>query len=84
MTNWLATATLTCVWFLAICFTRWQRAGVELRIWLKQGEEKSLLARIVEILEEVRKRLSRQKVRKFSKKTVNLTKKIVNSPKKSA
>ena len=33
--------------------------GVELRIWLKQGKEKSLLARIVEILEEVRKRLLR-------------------------
>ena len=48
---------------------------MELRIWLKQGEEKSLLARIVEILEEVRKRLLRQKVRKFSKKYVNLTNK---------
>ena len=35
--------------------------GVELRIWLKQGEEKSLLARILKILEETRKRLSRQK-----------------------
>ena len=35
--------------------------GVELRIWLKQGEEKSLLARILKILEEARKRLSRQK-----------------------
>ena len=35
------------------------RAGVELRIWLKQGEENSLLARILKILEEARKRLSR-------------------------
>ena len=35
-----------------------QRAGVELRIWLKQGEEKSLLARILKILEEAHKRLS--------------------------
>ena len=34
--------------------------GVELRIWLKQGEEKSLLARILKILEEARKRLSQQ------------------------
>ena len=41
---------------------------MELRIWLKQGEEKSLLGRIVDILEEVRKHLSRQKVRKFNKK----------------
>ena len=41
-----------------------QRAGVELRIWLKQGEEKSLLARILKILEEARKRLSRQKSNK--------------------
>ena len=32
-----------------------QRAGVELRIWLKQGEEKSLLARILKILEQGRK-----------------------------
>ena len=36
-------------------------SGVELRIWLKQGEEKSLLARILKILEEARKHLSRQK-----------------------
>ena len=38
--------------------------GVELRIWLKQGKEKSLLARILKILEEARKRLSRQKSNK--------------------
>ena len=36
-------------------------SGVELRIWLKQGEEKSLLARILQILGEARKRLSQQK-----------------------
>ena len=35
-------------------------AGVELRIWLKQGKEKRLLARILKILEKARKRLSRQ------------------------
>ena len=34
--------------------------GVLLRIWLKQGKEKRLLARILEILEKARKRLSRQ------------------------
>ena len=32
--------------------------GVELRIWLKQGKEKSLLAKVLKILEEARKRLS--------------------------
>ena len=37
------------------------KTGVEFRIWLKQGEEKSLLARISKVLEEARKRLSRQK-----------------------
>ena len=44
------------------------RPGVLLRIRLKQGKEKRLLARILEILEKARKRLSRQnstkKVRK--------------------
>ena len=34
--------------------------GLLLRIWLKQGEEKRLLARILKILEEARKRLLRQ------------------------
>ena len=52
-----------------------QRAGVELRIWLKQGEEKSLLARILKILEEARKRLS---PKKSTKKGVNSTKKVRN------
>jgi len=36
-------------------------AGLLLRIWLKQGKEKKLLARILKFLEKVRKRLSRQK-----------------------
>ena len=62
------------------------RAGVELRIWLKQGEEKSLLARILKILEETRKRLSRQKSTKkcvnSSKESVVRQKKFVNSPEK--
>ena len=43
-------------------------SGLLLRIWLKQGKERILLARILEFLEKVRKRLSRQnstiKVRK--------------------
>ena len=43
-------------------------AGVVLRIWLKQGKEKRLLARILKFLEKARKRLSRQ----------NSTKKCVN------
>ena len=43
-------------------------SGVLLRIWLKQGKEKRQLARILEILEKARKRLSRQ----------NSTKKCVN------
>ena len=46
--------------------------GVVLRIWLIQGKEKRLLARILEILEKARKRLSRQnstiKVRKCEEK----------------
>ena len=46
--------------------------GLLLRIWLKQGKERILLARILEILEKVRKRLSRQnssiKVRKCEEK----------------
>ena len=62
------------------------RSGVELRIWLKQGEEKSLLARILNILEETRKRLSRQKSTKkcvnSSKESVVRQKKFVNSPEK--
>ena len=37
------------------------RSGVELRIWLKQGEEKSLLARILKISEEAHKHKNRQK-----------------------
>ena len=52
----------------------------ELRIWLKQDEEKSLLARILKILEEARKRLLRQnstkKVRKFNKKVRKFDKKV--------
>ena len=44
------------------------RTGLLLRIWLKQGKERILLARILEFLEKARKRLSRQnstiKVRK--------------------
>ena len=43
-------------------------AGVVLRIWLKQGKEKRLLARILKFLEKARKRLSRQ----------NSTKKCIN------
>ena len=35
-------------------------AGLLLRIWLKQGKERILLARILEFLEKARKRLSRQ------------------------
>ena len=46
--------------------------GLELRIWLKQGKEKRLLARILKFLEKARKRLSRQtstiKVRKCEEK----------------
>jgi hypothetical protein len=34
-------------------------AGLLLRIWLKQGKEKRLLARILKFLEKARKRLSR-------------------------
>ena len=34
--------------------------GLLLRIWLKQGKEKRLLARILKFLEKARKRLSRQ------------------------
>ena len=43
-------------------------AGVLLKIWLKQGKEKRLLARILNFFEKARKRLSRQ----------NSTKKCVN------
>ena len=54
--------------------------GVELRIWLEQGEEKSLLAKILKILEEARKRLSRQKLTKkmckFNKKVRKFAKKV--------
>ena len=49
---------------LVICYRDSLCTGVELRIWLKQDEEKSLLARIFKILEEARKRLSRQKSNK--------------------
>ena len=59
--------------------TRGREPGVELRIWLKQGKEKRLLARILKILEKARKRLSRQN---STKKCVNSTKKFVNSTKK--
>ena len=44
--------------------------GLELRIWLKQGKEKRLLARILEILENARKRLSRQNSTKKCVKVV--------------
>ena len=54
-------------------------AGVELRIWLKQGKEKRLLARILKFLEKARKRLSRQN---STKKCVNLTKKVCKFDKK--
>ena len=50
-------------------------SGVLLRIWLKQGKEKRLLARILEILEKARKRLSRQN---STKKCVNVRKKDLN------
>ena len=50
-------------------------AGVLLRIWLKQGKEKRLLARI---LEKARKRLSRQN---STKKCVSVRKKYLNSTK---
>ena len=57
-----------------------------LRIWLKQGKEKKLVARILEILGKARKRLLRQNSTKktvnSTKKYVNLTKKIVTSSKK--
>ena len=53
--------------------------GVPLRIWLKQGKERILLARILEFLEKARKRLSRQnstiKVRKCEEKRPEFTKK---------
>ena len=57
----------------------YRKSGVELGIWLKQGDKKSLLARILKILEETRKRLSRQK---STKKCVNSSKESVNSTKK--
>ena len=47
-----------------------------LRIGLKQGKEKRLLARILEILEKARKRLSQQN---STKKCVNVRKKDLNS-----
>ena len=62
-------------------------AGVELRIWLRQGEEKSLPVRILKFQ---RKRVNvcrdkkGQKVHKFNKKVRKFHKKIVNLPKKSA
>jgi len=49
-------------------FAMGNHSGLLLRIWLKQGKEKKLPARILKILEKARKRLSRQnstiKVRK--------------------
>jgi len=56
--------------------------GVVLRIWLIQGKEKRLLARILEILEKARKRLSRQnstiKVRKCEEKRPEFYKEHLN------
>jgi len=49
---------------------------VLLRIWLKQGKEKKLLARILEILEKARKRPSRQN---STKKCVNVREKGLNN-----
>ena len=54
--------------------------GVELRIWLKQGKEKSLLARILKNLEEARNRLSQKKI---DKKVRKLNKKVRKFDKKS-
>ena len=57
-------------------------AGLLLRIWLKQGKEKKLPARILKILEKARKRLSRQnstiKVRKCEGKRPEFYKKHIN------
>ena len=56
--------------------------GLLLRIWLKQGKEKRLLARILKFLEKARKRLSRQnstiKVRKCERKKPGFYKKHTN------
>ena len=56
--------------------------GVLLKIWLKQGKEKGLLARILNFLEKARKRLSRQnstiKVRKCEEKRPEFYKKHTN------
>ena len=56
--------------------------GLLLRIWLKQGKEKKLPARILKILEKARKRLSRQnstiKVRKCEGKRPEFYKKHIN------
>ena len=56
----------------------WQAAspGLLLRIWLKQGKEKKLPARILKILEKARKRLSRKN---STKKCVNVRGKGLNS-----
>ena len=63
------------------CLQR-SEAGVVLRIWLIQGKEKRLLARILEILEKARKRLSRQnstiKVRKCEEKRPEFYKEHLN------
>ena len=57
-------------------------AGVVLRIWLIQGKEKRLMARILEILEKARKHLSRQnstiKVRKCEEKRPEFYKEHLN------
>ena len=50
--------------------SKYMCTGVLLRIWLKQGKEKRLLARILEILENARKRLSRQNSTKKCVKVV--------------
>ena len=56
--------------------------GVLLKIWLKQGKEKGLLARILKCLEKARKRLSRRnstiKVRKCEEKRPEFYKKHIN------
>ena len=52
---------------------------MELRIWLKQGKEKRLLARILKILEKARKRVATKfdkNVRRFNKKVCDFAKKV--------
>ena len=73
-----------CVRCTSLCaaFCAVSKTGVVLRIWLIQGKEKRLLARILEILEKARKRLSRQnstiKVRKCEEKRPEFYKKHTN------